>query len=368
MRYLVVSSLPFLNSNRGIDVFCSTLLDNGQTVDHLVFPNYYFKKSAPGANPDTVTGAFGQLYSNKCLIPFHYGTMYWLPKFSTKFLHKLHLASVKNIDFTIYDVIVLESGKPVMLLDILPNNVKLVYRQSDPVWILMPRSKYLIELEKKVMDRADLIMVVRETFLDFIPDSLKSKTVVWKSGFNIPNMFENRNPYVNLRPGKNAVYVGFARIDYNTLELSSIEHPDVNFHIIGDRCLKAAEIKKLKQRDNVFIHGFMLPGEYIPYVANADFAIVPYSKSSLHNYYVGLTSKFLLFMYFGLPIVSYPPKVIEEFNQLPVLFANTEKEFSEKITSAKSLGKIQYSIDFYHYSYDGRKKELLMFLKNFNLI
>ncbi len=367
MKYLIISSLPFTNSNRGIDILTSSLIEEGHHVEHLVFPTYYFKKNFSAKITANTNGTFNQNYSKRCFIPYHYSTMHWLPNFVTKIIHNLHLRTVTHMDFEKYDVIVLESGKPVMLINRIPEKVKLIYRQSDPVWMLMPKSNYLKKLENKVIERANLVLVVRKVFKDFLPNDLASKAVVWRNGFNIPDNMKYINPFPASKE-KNAVYVGLAPIDYETLEFVATEHPDVNFHIIGDRCLKTAESKRLSTKKNIFVHGFMTAKKYLPYVANADFAIVPYAKHSKENYYMGLTSKFLMFMFYKLPIVSYRPRVIEEFANLPVLFADDVSSFSDKVNIAKTMGKIEYDIDFSYYSYGGRKKELLHFLKNFDLI
>lgn len=355
MKVLVVSSIPWSESNRGIDVLSQALAEEGHEVTHLVFP-IYSKSKRTISSPSKIVK---QLFASSTFLPYDDDSMFWFPKVAMKLIHNSHLESVKSIDFSQYDLIVLESGKPVFLIDLIPSDVKLIYRQSDPIWMLM-RSNYLRELENKVIERSDLILIVRKFFIDYIAKSYWPKTSVWINGFNVQSFNEKINPYCSKR--KKAVYVGFTRIDYRTLNFISIQHPDVEFHIIGNHCLSSFEIKKLSQKDNIFIHGYMKPSEYLPYVKNADFAIIPYRKDIKGLNYIGLTSKYLLFMYFKLPIISYRPGVIEEFNGLPILFAKDIFEFSDIIRKVKRMGKIDYNLNFDYYSYNGRKRELLKIL------
>ncbi|MDN5338871.1 MAG: hypothetical protein PWQ20_1941 [Thermotogaceae bacterium] len=44
MKVLVISSIPWSNSNRGIDILCRALAEEGHSVTHLVFPVYRMKK------------------------------------------------------------------------------------------------------------------------------------------------------------------------------------------------------------------------------------------------------------------------------------------------------------------------------------
>lgn len=357
MKVLIVSSIPWTSSNRGIDILCSALAEEGHDVTHLVFPVYGKLKKINSFSNKIIK----QLYAENTYIPYDDDTMYWLPKFAMRIIHDSHIKSVRDFNFSEYDIIVLESGKPVFLIDLIPRNVKLIYRQSDPVWMLM-KSDYLKELENKVIAKCDMVLVVRKVFMEYIPQKFWGKTYVWQNGFNVPKLDELINPYDNKR--RKAVYLGFTRIDYHTLNYVSLYHPDVEFHIIGNRCLSNFEIKKLIKRDNIFIHGYMKPTEYLPYIKYADFAIIPYKKDIKAMTFIGLSSKYLLFMYFGLPIVSYRPGIREEFANIPVFFADDIYEFSNQISKVKEMGKINYNIDFNYYSYNGRKMELLRILKS----
>lgn len=361
MKVLVISSIPWSNSNRGIDILCRALAEEGHSVTHLVFPVYRMKKKTKSLSIKPVQ----QIYANNILIPYDDNTMFWLPKIAMKLIHWNHIRSVKNINFNSYDLVVIESGKPLFLVDTIPQNVRLIYRQSDPVWILM-KSKYLRELEERAIKKSDLVLIVRDIFLNYIDPSFRNKVFTWKNGFNVPISGKTDNPYCS-NGLKKAVYVGFTPIDYKTLKHISSVHLDVEFHIIGN-CLSYFEKRELRKRKNIFIHGYMTPEDYLPYVKHADFAIVPYNRKIEAFKFIGLNSKYLLFMYFNLPIVSYKPGSVEEFGDLPVLFAEDIDEFSKQIETAKRIGKVDYKIDFDYYSYEGRKKELLEILEKARII
>jgi len=364
LRSLVISSIPWSQSNRGIDILTEGLIDCGFEVDHLVFPIYRNNKN--NISNSYHDGKLRQISALKTKVPYDESFMWFMHnKFFMDEITKFHLKSIKNIDFEQYDLVVIESGKPVMLTESISKNSKLIYRQSDPVW-MMYRNKYLQELEFKTIKRSDLILTVREDFKRKIPEEFQEKTKTWVNGFSIPDEFLNSNPYRKTK--KNGVYLGFSRIDYKTLELISKYNKDCDFHIIGTKPENFLTLLKLKKIQNLHFYGYMKPYDYIRYIKYADFGIVPYLKKWNPIRYIGLNSKYLLYMYFSLPIVSYKVGIQEEFKGLPVFFANSYEDFLEQVNSAKNMPKIHYNIDFSFLSRSGRKKELLEILKERFLI
>lgn len=361
MHALVVSGIPWGQSNRGIDILTETLLDKGFRVDHMVFPVYKNIKRVSGdkAKGEIYRVKPNQIFAGKTYLPYDEDTMYFLPSIAMRIIHNAHLKSVNMIDFKKYNLIVLESGKPVMLVDLTPHNTILIYRQSDPVWMLY-RNKYLLKYEEKTIERADLVLVVRQIFKNYIPKKFYKKTLVWVNGFSIPDNFLDVNPYKS--GTKNGVYLGFSPLDYKTVKKISEDHKDCQFHIIGTEPSKLFG-KKIRRLKNVHFYGYLRPYEYIRYIKYADFSFMPSLVSNNIFNFVGLTSKFLLSMYFNLPIISYKVGNEAEFDNLPVFFASSPEDFSKKISYIKKMSKIHYNIDYSFFNREGRKKELLEILK-----
>jgi len=362
-RVLIVSGIPWSHSNRGIDLITELFVEEGFYVEHLVFPHYYtYKNNWSSFKVREDLENFRQIFSQNS-IPFDDSVMFWLPKFVKKPIFMSHLRSVKNVDFNKFDIIVIESGKPVLLCDALPEEAFVIYRQSDPVWI-MYKDNAMKEYEKKVYERANLILVPRRKIGMKIPDEFQSKVRIWENGFNVPKVTDYKNPYAE-NGGKKAVYLGYTPIHRETLEAVAWKNQDCEFHIIGNCISKASMVSISKRHKNVIFHGTLPADKYLGYIKYADFAFVPYARIRALEY-IGLNSKFLLFMFFGLPIVSYSVGAID--GNYGIFFVNNLQEFLEKIESVKKLGKIQYNIDWKYYSSEGRKGELKQILSNYREI
>lgn len=360
-KILVVSCFAFSNSNRGIDILAKSFVKLGYEVDHLVFPIQFNYKKYVKVKEDEKN--IRQLYSNKTYVPYIERIAKHLPSCINKFIVNYN-AKKANIDFNKYDYVVLESGKPIFLIDLIPKNVRIIYRQSDSVRYIMSENKYLWELEERVMSRADLIFVIRDVFYDLLPDRFKYKAKIVINGFNVPgdSVSDNFNPYKN--DTSNVVYLGYTQLDSDTLEYLCQDNMNINFHIIGE-CLKANEIKKLRKYKNFNFYGNMTPTEYLPYIQNASAAMIPYKKQRALKF-IGLNSKFLLFIYYELPIVSYKIGQVEEFKNIPISFVESMQQFSNSIKNIcrKDL-KVVYDIDFYYYSLEGRMDEYINILKEY---
>ncbi|QIV77634.1 glycosyltransferase family 4 protein [Fervidobacterium pennivorans] len=365
MKVLIISSIPWSESNRGIDIMTSFFIESGFNVTHIVFPNYMNSKQrwSRFLQHQETPENFSQIFSSRTLLAYSSKYMCWLPKSLKGFIFQSHIKTLTSvIDTSEFDIIVIESGKPVILSSILPRDRFVIYRQSDPIKLLNPNDKELIEEELKVMEKSNLVLTVRDVFKDWLPESIKKKAEVWVNGFDVPKGVDLSNPYQNSK--KNAVYLGYSPLDVETLKIIADNHRDVDFHIIG-RCLSKRKMQSLSQRySNLIFYGNLSAKEYIPLIKFADFAIVPYANLEILKY-VGLHSKFLLFMYFGLPIVSYKTHLLNERTVGGVFFAESAHEFSEKVFIAKKMGRVQYDIDFDFYSSKNRKRELKNILERY---
>jgi len=351
IKALIVSQLPWSHSNRGIDILTEALTEIDEIeVHHLVFPhNFNFLTKVAENHP-----RIKQLYAKKQYLFYYDKLMWWLPKSMTKLIIKHTINSAKNINFKDFDIIILESGNATLLKKLITEDKILIYRQSDSMKELLNKNPVLWEVEDEVIERADLIFVVSKYFKSRIPEKHRNKTIIVVNGFNIPKKISAISPFP--KSSKNVVYLGYAPIDFGTVKFLVENNPKVNFHIIG-RGLKPIEILKLRKFHNFKHHGILNAQAYLPFMKYCDLFIVPYKESHLTKV-TGLTSKYLLAMYFKKPIISYPVGFMEEFKGLPVHFVKTKEEFDKELKRVlKEEKEVDYDIDFEYYSSEGRKRE-----------
>ena len=356
-KVLLVSPYPFTKTGRGMDVLTELFGEEGWSVTHLTFPKVFYtvKKTVNFETPvKELTGRF-------TLIPYIDSLMYWLPEKLFRFYQRYAASKASFIDWNHYDYVVLESGKPLFLIDSIPETVKIIYRQSDSVRLVLGKGRWYINLEDKVCHRAERIIIVKEQYKASLPEGTQNKSLTIRNGFSIPQEITSGNPYES--ETKNAVYVGLTPLDPVTLDVLCRDNPDINIHIFGN-CLKPWQIKRLSHYVNFHYYGFRPREIYLAYLKYAEVAIFPFKHFSGMDH-VGFTSKYLNFMYFGLPIVSYLTGKREEFDGFPIDFPVDAQEFSLSVKRAvQKSGYVDYKIDYEFFSYEGRRKDYLQFIRS----
>ena len=354
-KVLLVSTYPYSKTGRGMDVLTESFEECGWQTEHLVFPNVFYTVKKIKIFETKVK----ELYSRKALIPYIDSVMKWFPQFLFNIMVSYQKKKASFIIFSNYDFIVIESGKPLFLLDEIPKSTKVIYRQSDSVRYILGKNKFYIGLEDQIFDRAEKIVVVKERFKTMLNPVIQKKTEVILNGYSIPENIKLFNPY---KDGSiNAVYVGLMKLDFKTLQLLCVQNSKVNIHIFGS-CLKKWEVVKLNKSKNFSFHGFQPREKYLSYIKFADIAIFPFKKTEGMKW-TGFTTKYLNFMYFNLPIVSFLTGDKSEFDSMGVQFADTPTEFAKIVKDVLRKGeKGNAEIDFKFYSHEERKKEYMKFI------
>jgi hypothetical protein len=325
--------------------------DCGWDVTHMTFPNTLYTPKSMSRNVEEIT----TIRARFTLFPYIDKFMWWLPKRLYQVIRGINrLAVRKCLDWNNFDVIVLESGKPLFLVDVIPGNAFVVYRQSDSVKLALGKGQWYIAEEDSVYQRADLIVLKKKLYSKYIPSDYRNKIRVIENGLGFSQILSDVNPY--LEKSRNAIYVGLHRLDVNTLKIILEKNPHIDFHLVGP-CLGTIQGKLLRKKyANFFFHGFLERSSFLPMIKYADLAFFPFRRSESMKWY-GLTSKYLHFMYFNLPIVSYPTGLPGEFDGLPVYFAKDAEEFSFLVSKALGLKPLHYNIDFENYSERSRLRE-----------
>ncbi|MBN2627423.1 MAG: hypothetical protein JXA95_12215 [Spirochaetales bacterium] len=354
-KVLLVSPYPFSHSSRGMDVLTRCFDEEGWDTHHLVYPRvFYTPRVAPPRNTRVTCH-----WARKSWFPYIDRLMSWMPPFLFRLVRKLNNRTLRTFDFTAYDYIVLESGKPLFLMDIIPPSVPLIYRLSDSVRYVLGKNPSYIALEDEIYDRGARLIFKKAVYLDFLTPEQREKATVIENGMVLPPELDRAPSFPE--GTKNTVYVGLHRLDAPTLETVLIDHPDCSFHIIGP-CLSKGTVKKLGRYGNFRYYPFLSKEEYMPLLRDADLAVFPFVRNESMKWF-GLTSKFLHFMYFRLPIVSYPTGFPGEFDNLPVVFAENREDFSRLVGNILGKGeKIDYPIDFDYYSRESRDREYKRFI------
>ncbi|MEF8848447.1 MAG: hypothetical protein V5A68_04860 [Candidatus Thermoplasmatota archaeon] len=371
MRILVVARrMYFKESQRGINVITSTFVEQGDKVDFLrVRPlssflnSEFYKLWFSGEKKDrVVTYAYPELFNRGSITGSFENNFF-------DFLKNLRLVKLSKIDLEDYDFVVLESGEAILNLDLIPSE-KLIYRQSDPVELILSDNQRLIEIERRLIDKARLTLVANEKIYNFyqqnLPDLTKNMEV-WRNGFLINETIDMKNPYEE--GSVNGVYFGINSIDWATVKILVENNKDINFYVIGlkpDSC-------PLKEYDNLKLCGFIPHGEALKYLKYADFVFLPFSKkdisSSKYQYQSVPSGKFNIFMYYKLPTVTYDYGRLKEYEQFGFYTAKNREEFIEKFNFLKDKGfeKKEYDVDLENFQIENRKKDLINIFRKYGI-
>jgi len=347
MRVLLVSAYPFSHSSRGMDVLTQAFELEGWITHHLCFPHVSY---IPRLSPPTDTQV-------RCITPrlswFPYVDryMFFLPRFLFELVRRINVRTVKGyIDFDDYNLVVLESGKALFLLPEIPPSLAICYRQSDSVKLALGKGRWYCQLEDDIFGRAKRIILKKPFFIDQVPEADRKKTVIIENGMALPETSGRPSPFPS--GTHNAVYVGLHVLDEYTLKLLLQKLPRIEFHIVGP-CLRSASRRRLRKYANYHEYLFLSKEEYMPMLEHGHLAIFPFVRTKAMKWF-GLTSKFLHFMYFQLPIVSYPTGLPGEFDGLPVFFALSPEGFVSQVNDAIRKKPVDYNIDFGYYSSESR--------------
>jgi len=195
------------------------------------------------------------------------------------------------------DVIVIESGPGVMLVDRLKRlnpSARFIYRLSDDLNILRV-SPLLVEAEHRWAPKFDLITAPSLPLLKRYGHL--QNTAVHPQGLD-KEMFDSArsNPYRDSAV-PNLISIGNMIYDFDFLERASRMFPDWRFHIIG-------WLEKKYQKPNVKFYGEKAFEEAIPFMKFADVGLAPYQDKAGNEYLTQASHKMLQYTYCRLPVVA----------------------------------------------------------------
>jgi glycosyltransferase involved in cell wall biosynthesis len=318
MKILIASDREYVPTSRGIDVISKYLADQGHKVDHLVFFRNINKENRH------ITENFRQLYVYDFLKLWFVKLRHFLPGFMLTFYFNSLIRRHKEIDYTVYDCAVIESGFPVFLG--LALTCKIIYRQSDPVEITFgSKRRYYYKLEEKIIAKSIITSSALEK--QFFPVAFLDKYVYWHSGYVPPEAV------VNGMKEKYFVYAGGGQIDFRLIRQMALKYGTYKFVIIGH--------DKKWELPNVVFHGYIPHKEYLKIISKASVFIIPYTKAyskKLSQY--SYTAKVLVPIDLGIPVIVKSYGLITKSDETKKLFVyNTRRE------ALDTLDRIVKSVD-----------------------
>lgn len=282
-KILVVSIVPYSHTNRGIDTITSHFIEKGYEVSHLMFGINSLKEII---KIDKIKiDKFQQLFSKSSYFSYLGIMGRYLPDFLLKHIIKKTNESIKYINFKDFDLIVLETGKPLFLLDVIPKNISLIIRMSDPIeYSFKNRRKLFEELEKKAIKRACLTLVAHEKLEEFYKKDFDN-IVLWKTGFD-----EIRTIKKNIGNDNSVVYMGNTGIDYKLLKYLAFKNEKIKFYIIGKH-------KKKNLGKNIIFLGYLDSTKYVELINKSKCFFMPFNDYEVNRLkMLGMTSKFYVAM------------------------------------------------------------------------
>lgn len=360
MKILIVSEQEFSETNRGIDTITKYFIEKKCMVTHLMVGINRLKKYKKKRKLNISN--FKQRYSKKSIFSY-VGIMGKIfPSILLKAIKKYQEKLVSNIDFKDFDLIILETGKPLFIIDKIPLDIPIILRMSDPIeFSFNSNKKYFKKLEEKAMKKAKLTLIAHQKLYDYY--TTYSNIEYWRTGFDEKKL-ENNNFIEEIK--SELFYMGNTQLDFDFLENIIKLNPQVLINIVGNH-------KYSSRNSNLKVYGYLNSSEYIEYLKKSKCYIMPFSNKEIEKMkMLGMTSKFYVAMQFGKPILVRRYGEIQKDNlDLNIFTYDSLEEANEKLNyilqnNFSKNPKINLFLE--DLKNENRKNELEIILKKYNLI
>lgn len=320
-KVLIVSGVPYSYSNRGIDTITSYFLDKNFRVDHLVFGVNRKCKIEEFKKKELKLENFKQLYAKPSILPYRILKKYpiLLPLYI-----KEKMITVSDINFKEYNLIVLETGFPLFLLEKVSKESKLILRMSDPIdFSFGIRKDIFYKLEKRSIEQADLILIAHKKLVN-IYENYSKKIEYWRTGFDEKKTKFQENFQLDLE--NSLCYMGNTQLDYELLEKIIKKNNKIKINIIGNHDYKSKNI-------SLNVLGYLDSEEYLKYLNKSKCFIMPFSPKEVKKMsMLGMTSKFYVAMQLGKPIlVKRYGEIQEDISDLNIFTYDSYEEANRKL-------------------------------------
>jgi hypothetical protein len=279
----------------------------------------------------------------------------FFPEKISRFLEKTSLKSTDQFfkeKFKGVTHFVFESNEALLYYSIVKRlfpEAKIIYRPSDPLCANKNNSEFFINLEKKLLFEADLVLLVNKENVDTVIKKYSeyrnySNYKILNNGVDLDMYTKRYSIPKELNKTKTALYVGARDIEWNMIvEVAKLDH-SINYIIICPELPNQTFLDYANKEDSnlTFIQGIS-PNEVPVYLTNANVIIVPNPKDRYKFKNWGITAKYLQAIAAKKPIVAYHDgDYLKDYNIDPVF--NTE-DFLSKINHAFSTPEVHYNFD-----------------------
>lgn len=210
-------------------------------------------------------------------------------------LYGRHLPAFVKDKIEAADLIVIESGTPVVFLDLvrrLNPRAKLLYFCRD-LLRSVGAAPYLREVEARGIGLFDSVCVPSRRLGEMLPSGGKVHFV--PQGIE-GAVFDRAEVSPYPEGSRNAVAVGDMLFDQVSVEAMAAAAPDVTFHLFGIRWRGDAPA-------NIRVHGEQSFETLAAYIRHADIGLAPYRVNSSEVYLAELSLKLLQYGYCRLPVL-----------------------------------------------------------------
>lgn len=339
------------NSQRGINVITDALRKYSNNITYYPFPVYSLKNLTTDQVDNINVKNIGLQF------PYKVSSPTFLKRTTLKLVKHNYTKKFKP-ELNDKDLIVIESGKPVLLHSILENK-NYIYRQSDPVEYLL--DPYLKREEHQIIINSKLTLVVNKEIYDQYkkdyPEFMK-KIVLWENGFLKPRN-DLKNPF---KKDKNVVYFGLFPINWDAILMLANSDKSIDIHLFGPH-----KNNNIKGIENIINHGYVNHEDIIPYIKYSNVCLLPYENIESRLKFISMTSKLLTYMYYKKPIVASFFKDSKNLRKYGIITSKNNAEFCRNVTQNIHNG-YNYSISFENYSKKNKEDEFLSLLEDKNII
>lgn len=298
-------------------------------------------------------------------VPFSFCPLKEYPLLNSKFFvnHALTytLPNIKKViaekGFLKVDVLFISELYFYQLVEFIKYKI-LVYRKTDDYQYFDGYPKSLLEKEKEMINRADVVFATAKKLkkdleilygkkVNYLPNGVES-TRFSQNNLSLPQEY-------NYIAKPRIVYVGTIGtwFDKSLLKFCASHNPKLNFIVIGS---PNADLLDLKSYKNIYLLG-RVPYEKVPsYLTNADVGIIPFKRSPLSQSINPV--KLYEYLAAGLPVVSSFLEDIKESKNI-VFLARNKVEFNRFLSRAlKEKDSMRYKAIAQQNTWEARFKEM----------
>jgi len=251
--------------------------------------------------------------------------------------HEYFIPAVKKKlyekSFEEVDLIWLDSPLFWYLLEMMPHK-KSILRVADDLTGFPELGKNIIDTEKELMGRVDLVVVSSRSLQNRVKDAGAKKILYLPNGVDLDHFANDISPEpedLKKIPKPRLIYVGSIErwFDESLIFFAALQRKDISFVIIGR--YRRGMFPDLEKMKNIHFLGKRDYATIPSYMKNSQAGMIPFKRLR----FIDSVNPIKLYEYMacGLPVISTRWKTIEEMES-PAYLAETKEEFLEYIHKA----------------------------------